>query len=118
MFFTTSLLAVVSTSLLLGGANAFTGTATLGFGGTTTCGCAASNGPFAVSIPSALVGSHVCCNEAISLSYNGKSVTAIFSGIFDAGAGTQNVELSDVAFAALEDNAGQTVLSPVTWNFE
>ncbi|KAJ7931075.1 hypothetical protein B0H13DRAFT_1960226 [Mycena leptocephala] len=117
MFFTKSFLAAVSTAMLIGSAAAFTGTATVGFAGTTNCGCPASNGPFAVSIPSALVGTHVCCNDAITIQYNGKSVQAIFNGRYDAGAGTQNIQLSSVAFAAIEDNSSQTSLSPVTWAF-
>ncbi|KAJ7847384.1 hypothetical protein B0H13DRAFT_2362502 [Mycena leptocephala] len=116
MFFTKSLLAAVSTAMLIGSAAAFTGTATVGFTGTTNCGCPASNGPFAVSIPSALVGTHICCNDVIT-SNNGKSVQAIFNGRYDAGAGTQNIQLSSVAFAAIEDNSSQTSLSPVTWAF-
>jgi hypothetical protein len=48
---------------------------------------------------------------------NGKSVQAIFNGRYDAGAGTQNIQLSSVAFAAIEDNSSQTSLSPVTWAF-
>ncbi|KAJ6594980.1 hypothetical protein B0H10DRAFT_447999 [Mycena sp. CBHHK59/15] len=114
MFFNKALLA---TAMLIGAVSAFTGTATLGFTGTTNCGCPATNGPFAVSIPSALVGTHVCCDDSITLSYNGKTTSAIFNGIYDAGAGTDNIELSSVAFAALEDNPTQTTLSPVTWVF-
>jgi ribosomal protein L25 (general stress protein Ctc) len=49
---------------------------------------------------------------------NGKSVTAILSAVYDAGAGTQNIALSDVAFAQIQDTAGQTTLSPVTWAFD
>ncbi|KAJ7640580.1 hypothetical protein B0H17DRAFT_467708 [Mycena rosella] len=86
MFITKSLL---TAAMLVGAANAFTGTANLGFTGVTICGCSPSNGPFAVAIPAALAGTHVCCNEAITLSYNGKSVTAIYSGTYDAGAGTR-----------------------------
>ncbi|KAJ7445294.1 hypothetical protein FB451DRAFT_1293056 [Mycena latifolia] len=114
MFFSKSLLAA---AVLVGSASAFTGTANLGFTGVTICGCAASNGPFAIAIPSALVGTHVCCNEAITLTYNGKTTTAIFSGIYNAGAGTQNVALTDSPFDVLRDNSTQTSLSPVTWAF-
>ncbi|KAJ7676998.1 hypothetical protein DFH06DRAFT_1466330 [Mycena polygramma] len=109
MFSSKSLFAAVSAALLI---------ATVGFVGTTNCGCPASNGPFAVSIPSALVGTHVCCDESITISFNGKSVDAVFNGIFDAGAGTQNIQLSQVAFDAIEDNSGETSLSPVTWAFD
>ncbi|KAJ6502800.1 hypothetical protein C8R47DRAFT_216311 [Mycena vitilis] len=110
MFSSKSLFAAVSAALLIGSANAFTGT--------TNCGCPASNGPFAVSIPSALVGTHVCCDESITISFNGESVDAVFNGIFDGGAGTQNIQLSQVAFDAIEDNSGETSLSPVTWAFD
>ncbi|KAJ6572504.1 hypothetical protein DFH09DRAFT_1153039 [Mycena vulgaris] len=94
MFFNTSLLAAV----LIGSANAFTGIATDGLPGTTNCGCPnlwcpASNGPFAVWIPSAL---------------------RRFNGIFNSGAGTQNIVLSQTAFTALEDSPTDTSLS-VTW---
>ncbi|KAJ7454622.1 hypothetical protein B0H11DRAFT_2069227 [Mycena galericulata] len=114
MFFTKSFLA---TAMLIGAARAFTGTAILGFTGTANCGCPASNGPFAVSIPADLVGTAVCCDDSITLTYNGRTTPAVFNGIYNDGAGTQNVELSSAAFAALEDNAGQTTLSPVTWAF-
>ncbi|KAJ7721435.1 hypothetical protein DFH07DRAFT_946882 [Mycena maculata] len=115
MFFTKSFIAA---AVLIGAASAqFTGTATIGFTGTTNCGCPATNGPFAVSIPAALVGSEVCCDVSITVSYNGKTISAVFNGIFDAGAGTENIQLSEEAFAVLEDNSGETSLSPVTWEF-
>lgn len=60
-----------------------------------------------------LVHSHVRFN----ISDNGKSVPAVYNGNYDAGAGTENIELSDFAFAQLEDNSSQTTLSPVTWAF-
>ncbi|KAJ6514076.1 hypothetical protein DFH09DRAFT_46476 [Mycena vulgaris] len=116
MFFNTSLLAAISAAVLIGSASAFTGTATVGFTGTTNCGCPATNGPFAVSIPSALVGTHVCCSDSITITHNGKSTTAIFNGIFDTGAGTQNIQLSQTAFTAIEDSTTDTSLS-VTWAF-
>lgn len=109
--------------------------ANLGFFGTTNCGCPPFNGPFAVAVPSALVGSAVCCNDAVTLSctcvsphphaspltllpVEGETVTAIFSGIYDDGAGTENVALSPTAFAALAGFPEDTSLSPVTWSFE
>ncbi|KAF7359767.1 hypothetical protein MVEN_00701500 [Mycena venus] len=117
MFFNKSLLAAISAAMFVGSVTAFTGTASIGFVGTTNCGCPATNGPFAVSIPSALVGTHVCCQDSITVTYNGKSVTAIYNGIFDAGAGTQNIQLSQVAFAQIEDDSTETSVSPVTWAF-
>ncbi|KAJ7032168.1 hypothetical protein C8F04DRAFT_1396765 [Mycena alexandri] len=117
MFSTKSLFTAVASAMFIGGAAAFTGTATIGFTGTTNCGCAASNGPSAVSIPAALVGTHVCCNEEITITYNGKSIAAVFNGIFDDGAGTDNIQLSAFTFAQIEDNSGETSLSPVTWAF-
>lgn len=42
----------------------------------------------------------------------------MFSGFYDAGAGTQNVALSDFTFDVLKDSAGQTALAPVTWAFD
>ncbi|KAJ7260452.1 hypothetical protein B0H12DRAFT_1217927 [Mycena haematopus] len=117
MFFNKSLLAIVSTVVFIGSASAFTGTATLGFTGTTNCGCPASNGPSAISIPAADVGSHVCCNDSITVTYNGKSVVGVFNGIYNAGAGTDNIQLSSFTFEQIRDNSGQTSLSPVTWAF-
>ncbi|KAJ6579962.1 hypothetical protein DFH09DRAFT_1146218 [Mycena vulgaris] len=114
MFFTKSFLAA---AMLVGTASAFTGTANLGFTGVASCDCPASNGPFAIAVPAALFGTAVCCNDAVTVTYNGKSVVAILSGRYTAGDGTQNVALSDVAFAMLEDNSGQTSLSPATWSF-
>ncbi|KAJ7096810.1 hypothetical protein C8R44DRAFT_889415 [Mycena epipterygia] len=118
MAFTKSLLAAVSTAIFFGTSNAFTGTANLGFYGTTNCGCPPFNGPYAIAVPSALVGSAVCCNDAVTLSFEGETVTAIFSGIYDDGAGTENVALSPTAFAALAGFPEDTSLSPVTWSFE
>ncbi|KAJ7802356.1 hypothetical protein B0H14DRAFT_2892460 [Mycena olivaceomarginata] len=34
------------------------------------------------------------------------------------GAGTENIELGDSAFAMLEDNFSQTILFAVTWAFD
>lgn len=52
-----------------------------------------------------------CCAD------NGKTISAVFNGVYNDGSGTQNVELSDEAFAALEDNSSETTLTPVTWEF-
>ncbi|KAJ6550074.1 hypothetical protein B0H19DRAFT_1073965 [Mycena capillaripes] len=117
MFFNKSFLAVAA--MLIGSASAFTGTdpaATVGFTGTTNCGCPATNGPFAVSIPSALAGTHVCCTDSITITHGSKSVVAVYNGNFDAGAGTQNIQLSQVAFTAIEDSTSDTSLA-VTWAF-
>ncbi|KAJ6602931.1 hypothetical protein B0H10DRAFT_2230114 [Mycena sp. CBHHK59/15] len=111
MFFNKALLA---TAMLIGAASTFTGTATLGFTGTTNCGCPMTNSPFAVS--STLV-SRVRCNNSITLSYNSKTTSAIFNGIDDSGDGTGIIHLSSVAFAVVEDNPTQTMCSPVTWAF-
>ncbi|KAJ7164339.1 hypothetical protein C8R46DRAFT_1220844 [Mycena filopes] len=118
MFSTKSLLAVAS-AMFIGSASAFTGTASLNFTtSTVNCGCPPTNGPSQVAIPAALVGTHVCCQAPeINISYNGKTVAAVFSGVYTAGAGTDNIELSQFAFGILEDNASQTSLSPVTWAF-
>ncbi|KAJ7358523.1 hypothetical protein DFH08DRAFT_848627 [Mycena albidolilacea] len=118
MFFNKSFFAALSTAMFIGSASAATGTASVGFVGTTNCGCPATNGPFAVSIPTALAGTHVCCQDTIIVTYNGKNVTAIFNGIFDNGAGTQNIQLSQIAFDQIKDNASQTSVSPVTWAFQ
>ncbi|KAJ7454623.1 hypothetical protein B0H11DRAFT_2069229 [Mycena galericulata] len=114
MFYTKAFLATV---MLIGTARAFTGVAIIGFTGTASCNCPAFNGPFAASIPAALVGTAVCCNDEITLSYNGRTVPAVFSGICNDCFGTQNVELSAAAFGVLEDNTTETTLSPVTWAF-
>ncbi|KAJ6484292.1 hypothetical protein DFH09DRAFT_1211446 [Mycena vulgaris] len=117
MFSTKSLLAAVSAAMVLGTAHAFNGTAHLGFYGTTNCGCPPWNGPYAVAIPSALVGDAVCCNDAITITYLDKITTAVFSGIYDAGADTQDVALSPTAFAALGGFPEETEHSPVSWSF-
>ncbi|KAJ7252055.1 hypothetical protein C8J57DRAFT_1520384 [Mycena rebaudengoi] len=96
MFFNKSLLAAISTAMLVGAANAFTGTATRG----------------------ALISPVIrCCADTVIVTYNGKSVGAILSAVYDAGAGTENIALSDIAFDMIEDTVGQTTLSPVTWSF-
>jgi hypothetical protein len=41
----------------------------------------------------------------------------VFSGYYDAGAGTQNIALSAAAFAALDSNADDTSIAGVTWSF-
>ncbi|KAJ7303732.1 hypothetical protein DFH08DRAFT_976905 [Mycena albidolilacea] len=112
MFFNKSLLAAISAAMFVGSATAFTGFHRLCWHHQL-----ATNGPFAVSIPSTDVGTHVCCQDSITVNYNGKSVAAIFNGIFDAGAGTDNIQLSQVAFAQVEDNSSETPVSPVTWAF-
>ncbi|KAF8134142.1 hypothetical protein K438DRAFT_1784073 [Mycena galopus ATCC 62051] len=119
MFFNKSLLAVISAVAFIGNTAAqFTGTASLGFDGTTNCGCPASNGPSAISIPAADVGAHVCCDESITVTYNGKSVSGVFNGIFtDAPAGTDDIQLSSFTFEQIEDDSSETSLSPVTWSF-
>jgi hypothetical protein len=64
-----------------------------------------------------LISSHFNHWKFINAPDNGKSVQAVFNGRYDDGAGTQNIQLSSVAFAAIEDNSSQTSLSPVTWAF-
>jgi hypothetical protein len=44
-----------------------------------------------------------------------KSVVVIFGGMFDQGKGTENIELSPMAFAMISDNPKDTTLGPVTW---
>ncbi|KAJ6483252.1 hypothetical protein C8R45DRAFT_1099531 [Mycena sanguinolenta] len=117
MFSSKPLLSVVAAALLVGTANAFTGTANLGFYNATSCGCPPWNGPFAIAIPSALVGTQVCCNVGITLSYEGQTTDAVFSGYYDAG-GAEDVALSPEAFAALAGWPEETSLSPVTWSFD
>ncbi|KAJ7469343.1 hypothetical protein B0H11DRAFT_2044017 [Mycena galericulata] len=93
MFYTKAFLA---TAMLIGTARAFTGIA---------------------SISAELVGTAVCCNDEITLSYNGRTIPAVFSEICNDCFGAQNVELSAAAFGVLEDNTTETTLSPVTWAF-
>ncbi|KAJ6526326.1 hypothetical protein B0H19DRAFT_1197199 [Mycena capillaripes] len=122
MIFISSLLAAVSAATLMGRANAFEGTATLAqFNvGYVSCPCPPFNGPSAAYIPPALVGSHQCCQgPEITITYNGKSVPAVFSGFLtcDGCNDSQDIYLSPFAFEQLEDNANQTTLSGVTWSF-
>ncbi|KAJ7430947.1 hypothetical protein B0H11DRAFT_2133433 [Mycena galericulata] len=119
MFATKSLLATIVAAVFVGTAKAtnYTGTAHLGFYNTTVCTCPPWNGPYAVAIPSQLVGSAVCCNDEITFSYEGETTTAVFSGIYVAGEGTEDVALSPSAFAALAGWPQETSLSPVTWSF-
>ncbi|KAJ7141785.1 hypothetical protein C8R43DRAFT_1200840 [Mycena crocata] len=118
MLFKTSLMSAVSAATLIGTAYAFNGTANLGFIGTTNCGCPTFNGPYAAAVPAELVGSARCCNVAITVTYLDKTVEAVFSGIYDAGAGTENVALSPRAFADLAGFPEETALAPVTWSFK
>ncbi|KAJ7081194.1 hypothetical protein B0H15DRAFT_855351 [Mycena belliarum] len=115
MAFTKSLLATISAAVAV---TAFNGTANLGFTGSTNCGCPPFNGPFAAAIPSNTVGDAVCCNDIITITFLDQTTTAVFSGIYDAGAGTENIALSPAAFDALAGNPEQTSLSPVTWSFK
>ncbi|KAJ7617608.1 hypothetical protein DFH06DRAFT_100557 [Mycena polygramma] len=118
MFFAKSLLAFVSAALLVGTASALTGTAHLGLtDGVTLCACGPQNGPFGVAIPSDLVGTHVCCNEQIAITGPSFNTTAVFTGTYDAGAGTQDIALSASAFSALDKNPGDTTLAGVSWVF-
>ncbi|KAJ7905859.1 hypothetical protein B0H13DRAFT_1881130 [Mycena leptocephala] len=118
MFSTKSLFAAVSAALLVGTANAFNGTANLGFYDTTDCGCPPFNGPYAVAIPRQLVGTESCCDVGITLSYLDQTVDAVFSGYYDAAAGTENIALSPAAFAALAGFPEETSLSPIIWSFD
>ncbi|KAJ7110621.1 hypothetical protein C8R44DRAFT_743085 [Mycena epipterygia] len=113
-----SFLAVLA-AMFIGGASAFTGTATLGISPdtTTSCGCGADNGPFEVAIPAALVGSNVCCDTQVNLAFGDETTTAVFGAIYNAGAGTENIALSADAFSALSPGGTGTTLSPVTWSF-
>ncbi|KAJ7096809.1 hypothetical protein C8R44DRAFT_812301 [Mycena epipterygia] len=118
--FNKSLLIGITATMFMGAAHAFTGTASIWTFPTdqvTSCECPASNGPLAIAIPSALVGTEQCCDVSITVTYNGKTISTVFSGIFDAGAGTENIALTPTAFALLEDNSSETTLSPVTWSF-
>ncbi|KAJ7081199.1 hypothetical protein B0H15DRAFT_473021 [Mycena belliarum] len=115
MAFTKALLATISAAVAV---SAFNGTANLGFFGTTNCGCPPWNGPYAAAIPSNTVGDAVCCNDVITITYLDQTTTAVFSGIYDAGAGTEDIALSSAAFAALAGHPEETSLSPVTWSFK
>ncbi|KAJ7702164.1 hypothetical protein B0H14DRAFT_3527309 [Mycena olivaceomarginata] len=118
MFSRKFLLSTVTVALLAGSATAFTGTAQLGLDtGVTSCNCPAFNGPFAIAVPRDLVTTQTCCNYQVNLSVNGQTTTAVFSGYYDAGAGTQNIALSASAFAALDSNADDTSIAGVTWSF-
>ncbi|KAK7045096.1 hypothetical protein R3P38DRAFT_3177327 [Favolaschia claudopus] len=103
---------------LVGATNAFNGTANLGFYGTTSCSCPPWNGPYAVAIARALVGTEVCCNVGITVSYLDQTVDAVFSGYYEDGAGTENIALSPAAFAALAGFPWETSLAPVNWSFD
>ncbi|KAJ7732378.1 hypothetical protein B0H14DRAFT_3517675 [Mycena olivaceomarginata] len=50
-------------------------------------------------------------NYQVNLSVNGQTTTAVFSGYYEAGAGTQNITLSASAFAALDTNADDTSIA-------
>ncbi|KAJ7110623.1 hypothetical protein C8R44DRAFT_743087 [Mycena epipterygia] len=109
-----SFFAVVA-AMFIGGASAFTGTATLGIGaGTTSCGCAPSNGPFEITNPAALVNSNVCCNAQVTLTFGDESTTAVFGAIYNSGAGTDNIVLSPRAYAVLAPGSGGTSLESFT----
>jgi hypothetical protein len=114
--------------------------ATVGFDG--ACGCPATNGPFAVSIPAGDVGSHVCCEDSITVTcthisffacaqpLQGTDLSAcidvdsasathtaavVFNGIISPGTG-HNIELTSQAFDSLDPPTGATSL-PVSWVF-
>ncbi|KAJ7486938.1 hypothetical protein FB451DRAFT_1228370 [Mycena latifolia] len=100
------LLASVSAALLIGATSAFVGTAQDGFAGVTSCNCPSSVGAFTAAVPSALVESHVCCTDVIIITLNNGTMQAVFSGIYDAGAGTENIALSPSAFAVVDAETG------------
>ncbi|KAF8129704.1 hypothetical protein K438DRAFT_1948478 [Mycena galopus ATCC 62051] len=120
MFSTKLVLSAVAAALLAGTANAYNGTAHLGFYDASWEGCPPWNGPFAIAIPSALVGTEQACNVEITLSFGppgeAQTTTAVFSGIYDAG-GPEDVALSPDAFAALAGWPYETSLEGVTWSF-
>ncbi|KAJ6561534.1 hypothetical protein DFH09DRAFT_1364471 [Mycena vulgaris] len=118
MFFSKSLLAAAAAIFLRGtGVSAFAGEATVGFTGTTFCGCSATVGPFMVSIPATDIGTHVCCEETITVSHNGKSIVVLIVGIYNGGAGTNDIQLGPGAFDLLADFVGEILLD-VIWAFE
>ncbi|KAF8175984.1 hypothetical protein K438DRAFT_2044635 [Mycena galopus ATCC 62051] len=116
MFSTKPFLSAVAAAILVGTAAAYNGTANLGFYNTVDCPCPAFNGPYAIAIPSALVGTEQCCDVEITLSYEGQTTTAVFSGTYDA-AGPEDIALSPEAFAALAGFPQETSLVGVTWSF-
>ncbi|KAJ6620163.1 hypothetical protein B0H10DRAFT_1946229 [Mycena sp. CBHHK59/15] len=113
MFFKKALLTAVSTATGIGTAHAFNGTATLGFYQVVNCFCPPWNGPYAVAIPSTLVGSATCCNDQITLTYLDQTVSAVFSGIYVAGEGTEDIALSPDVFGALAGHPWETALAPM-----
>ncbi|KAF7300147.1 hypothetical protein MKEN_01338200 [Mycena kentingensis (nom. inval.)] len=112
--FSKSLITVAA--LLAGSAHALVGTAFPGFTGSTLCGCPPFNGPFAVTVPAAQVGTHQCCNEGFFITYHGKNLSVVFSGVYNDAVGSADVQLSQAAFDFLKDG-DETELSPVTWAF-
>ncbi|KAJ7775928.1 hypothetical protein DFH07DRAFT_798873 [Mycena maculata] len=120
MFFKSLLLAVVSAVVLVGTVKAanYTGIANLGFFDTTNCGCPPWNGPYAIAIPSNLVGDAVCCDATVTLSYSGETVDAVFSGTYSGGAGPEDIALSPLAFGAIAGWPEETALFPVVWYFD
>ncbi|KAJ7167979.1 hypothetical protein C8R46DRAFT_1094628 [Mycena filopes] len=115
MFSAKSLLVAVSAAVL---AQAYNGTAILGFYGTTSCGCPPWNGPYAVAIPRDLVGTETCCNVGVTVTWLDSTIDAVFSGYYEDGAGTEGIALSAAAFAALGGFPDQTAHFPVTWSFD
>ncbi|KAJ6477284.1 hypothetical protein DFH09DRAFT_1162514, partial [Mycena vulgaris] len=81
--------------------------------------CAATTPlPLPMSIPSFLFPAHCAQSSYSSPSPDlGQSVVAVFSGIYDAGAGTEDAALSPTAFAALAEFPEESFLAPVTWSF-
>ncbi|KAJ7065734.1 hypothetical protein C8F01DRAFT_1228962 [Mycena amicta] len=98
-------------------ANAYNGTAALGFYNVVNCACPPWNGPYAIAIPSSLIGDKTCCNDQVSLSYLDQTTTAVFSGYYDAGEGAQDVALSPLAFGALSGHPWETALENTVWEF-
>ncbi|CAK5266480.1 unnamed protein product [Mycena citricolor] len=95
----------------------YTGSAMLGFYQVTACDCPPWNGPFAAAMPIELTYGFVCCNDQITVTMGGVSTTAVFSGYFDGGEGTQNIALSPVAFTSISGTPQAVEMDDATWSF-
>ncbi|KAF8192106.1 hypothetical protein BJ912DRAFT_962858 [Pholiota molesta] len=97
-------------------ATAFTGRASWDSLGTTPCVPACPASDFRVALPSDLFPGGESCCHFVQATYQGTNVVVQFTDLFLAGAGSQNISLSDQAFAVLAPLEVGTIF-PVDWIF-
>ncbi|PPQ87363.1 hypothetical protein CVT25_001979, partial [Psilocybe cyanescens] len=70
---------------------------------------------YQVALPSDQFPDFSRCCSTVRVSYEGKNIDTVFTGLYDAGAHTQNISLNDAAFNLLAPLTVDKIF-PVVWN--